>query len=67
MRRKNPKMCITIIRNFRVHIQAEHVIGFFDRTEKSMYYQTGKTSWQLRFFLSMLHRMMKNTLATKNK
>ena len=37
MGRKNPKMWITIIINLRVHIQAEHVIGLFDRTEKSMY------------------------------
>ena len=34
MGRKNPKMCIMIIRNFRVHIQAEQVIGFFWQNRK---------------------------------
>ena len=62
---KENKFCSTLIRNFRVHKQAEHVINLFDRTENSVFYQTEKTSQQLRFYINA--RMMKNTLATTNK
>ena len=41
---KDNKMCSTLIRDFRVHIQAEHVINLFDGTENSVFYQTEKTS-----------------------
>ena len=54
MRRKNPKMCITIIRNFRVHIQAERVIICFLEGEIHVL-SNRKDVMATEFFLSILH------------
>ena len=64
MGRKNPKMCITIIRNFRVHIQAEHAIIYF--FEGKIHVLSNRKDVMATEFFYQCY-MMKNTLATKNK